>query len=97
MAALWADPDFRAKQKAGLADRRPRRRKAVVEAERTEKAARKAERIRKNGIREHFKAENGARPIFNTAWRTCLECFRLLPSGHFKNLELNICEECVEK
>jgi hypothetical protein len=98
MTALWADPDFRAKQRASLAARAPRRRKAVVEAERTEKEARKAERIRKNGIIEQFKAENGKAQVVNTAWRTCLGgCDRLLPTGYFKDLELNICEECAEK
>jgi hypothetical protein len=98
MTALWADPDFRAKQRASLEARRPRRRKAVVEAERTEKEARKAERIRKNGIIEQFKAENGKAQVVNVAWRSCLGgCGRTLPTGHFKNLELNICEECAEK
>jgi hypothetical protein len=98
MTALWADPDFRAKQKAGLAGRRPRRRKVVVLAERTEKEARKAERIRKNGIRETFKAENGKVQVVNTAWRSCMGgCGRVLPTGHFKNIELNICEDCAEK
>jgi hypothetical protein len=98
MTALWADPDFRARQKAGLASRAPRRRKDVVEAERAEKEARKAERIRKNGIIEQFKADNGKIQVVNVAWRSCLGgCGRVLPTGHFKNLELNICEDCAEK
>jgi hypothetical protein len=98
MTALWDDPDFRAKQRASLEARRPRRRRAVVEADRAEKEARKVERIRKNGIIEQFRAENGKVQVVNVAWRSCMGgCGRVLPTGHFKNLELNICEDCAEK
>ena len=111
MKNLWADPEFRQKQKRGTKYRRAwgeakkekeerkRRRelkRAMKEQTKKQRQEQREQKERKRKIIEEYIEENNQKKSVNTGWMTCLVCQRLLPASKIVDKRFNICIDCKE-